>query len=113
MSPRLHLALATGSYLANCTLGAGVASGMLDTSRIRWVHHVLYTSTAVLTASALVSLFAKPGTRAAGILLLPAAVPLAVIPRAGRGRRHWITALAAAPFYGIALARLGGSRGTA
>jgi hypothetical protein len=111
MSRRLHLSLAICSYLANCTLGAGVASGVLDTRRIRWVHHALYTSTAVLTVSALAVLVATPGTRGAGLLLAPADVPLAAIPRVGRGRRHWVTALAAAPFYAAAAARLEATRG--
>jgi hypothetical protein len=44
------------------------------------------------------------GRRPAGWWLLPAVVPLAVVPYAGtRSRRHIVVAASAAPFYAAAL----------
>jgi hypothetical protein len=91
------------SYLASCALGTGVATGLFRTGRARWVHHALYISTASLTGLALAA--AVAGRRRAGWWLLPAVVPLAVVPYAGtRSRRHVIVAVSAAPFYAAALA---------
>ena len=91
------------SYLASCTLGAGVATGSLRTGRARWLHHALYISTATLTAVALAATVRE--RRSAGWWLLPAAVPLAAVPYAGtRSRRHILVAVSAAPFYVAALA---------
>lgn len=91
------------SYLASCTLGSGVATGVLSTRRARWVHHALYVSTATLTGVALAA--AAWGRRPSGWLLLPAVAPLAVIPFAGtHSRRHVVVAVSAAPFYAAALA---------
>jgi hypothetical protein len=96
------LAAATTSYTANCALGTGVALGVIDTSNVRWVHHVLYICTSVLTGVALAAL-ARERNRA-GLLLAPAAIPLALLPRwGGRVRRHPLIALAAAPFYSAGL----------
>ena len=99
----LLLRAASTSYLASCTLGAAVASGVLRTGRAHWVHHALYISTASLTALALGA--AALGRRRSGWWLLPAAVPLAVVPYAGtRSPRHVVVAASAAPFYLAALA---------
>lgn len=90
------------SYLASCTLGTGVATGLFTTGRARWVHHALYISTASLTALALAA--GALGRRRAAWWLLPAVVPLAVVPYAGtRSRRHILVAASAAPFYAAAL----------
>lgn len=99
---RALLRAAGTSYLASCALGVGVATGRLRTGRARWVHHALYVSTATLTA---VALGAAGRERArAGWWLLPAVVPLAVVPYAGtRSRRHVVVAASAAPFYAAAL----------
>lgn len=104
-------AAAGAAYAVNCALGASVAAHLLDTSRFRWLHHALYIATCTAAASAVVGGWSR-GPRTAGrdaaLALLPAAVPLAVIPYAGtRGRRHPLTALAAAPFIvaGFVLAR--------
>ena len=99
----LFTAAAVG-YAANCLLGAAVAARLIDTSRMRWVHHGIYVATSTLTAAATSSLVWSRST--AGWLLLPAAVPLAVIPYAGtRGRRHPAVALSAAPFFVASLIR--------
>jgi hypothetical protein len=96
------LRAAGSSYLASCALGTGVATGLFTTGRARWVHHALYLSTASLTALALAS--GALGRRRAAWWLLPAVVPLAVVPYAGtRSRRHVLVAASAAPFYAAAL----------
>ena len=96
------LGLASGSYLASCALGTGVATGRLRTGRARWVHHLLYVSTAVLTGLALGG--SAVARRRARWWLLPAVLPLAVVPYAGsRPPRHVLVAASAAPFYAAAL----------
>lgn len=96
------LRAAAGSYLASCALGTSVATGALVTGRARWVHHALYVVTATLTGLALAA--AASGRRRSGWWLLPAAVPLAVVPYAGsRAPRHILVAASAAPFYAAAL----------
>ncbi|BBH68339.1 hypothetical protein ACTI_50240 [Actinoplanes sp. OR16] len=99
MTPPLITAAALG-YLANGAFGAAVATGMIDNSRIRWVHHALYVVTCSLTTAALVA--SAKEHRAAGLALLPAAGTLTVLPRAGRSR-HVRVAATAAPAYIIAL----------
>jgi hypothetical protein len=95
---------ATVSYAANCLLGLSVATRLIDTSRVRWVHHGMYIATSTLAAAAASSLVWSRSK--AGWLLLPAAVPLAVIPYAGtRGRRHPAVALSAAPFFAASLVK--------
>lgn len=91
---------AAGAYLANCALGVAVATRIVDTSRHRWVHHALYVVTASLTAAAVAS--GALARRAPGLVLAPALAPLALLPRAGHAV-HARTALAAAPWYGLAL----------
>lgn len=89
---------ATTSYVINCALGGGVATGRIHTGRFRWIHHALYVATSALTAAAISSVLWS-GNRA-GWLLLPAGIPLAVIPYvSARTRRHPALALSAAPFY--------------
>jgi hypothetical protein len=93
------VAVATGSYAANVVLGVATATRIVDTSRIRWVHHALYLLTATVTAAAVVGGF-RSGR---GRRLAPALVPLAVIPYAGtHTRRHYLVAASAAPFYALA-----------
>lgn len=90
------------SYTANCALGTAVATGAVHTGRWHWTHHALYICTSTLTAAAATALLAEK--RSAGLALLPAAAPLAIIPFAGtHGRRHPAIALAAAPFIALAL----------
>lgn len=95
-------ALAALCYLANCGLGAAVAVKLVDTSGFRWLHHALYIATCTTgAAAAAMGWRGRPRDRSrrASLALMPAAVPLAVIPWAGtRTARHPIIALAAAPF---------------
>lgn len=97
---RVAVALFTataGAYAASTVLGTGVASGTFSTGRAQWMHHALYVATVSLGAAAASSLLWSRNR--AGWLLLPAAVPLSVIPFAGtRGMRHPLIALSAAPF---------------
>lgn len=89
---------ATTSYVINCALGGGVATGRIRTGRLRWVHHALYGTTAALTTVAISSLGWSRSR--AGWLLLPAGVSLALIPYvSARSRKHPAVALSAAPFY--------------
>jgi hypothetical protein len=102
--PAVLFTAAALSYTANCLLGASVAARLIDTSGVRWVHHGMYIATSTLAAAAASSLVWSRSR--AGWLLLPAAVPLAVIPYAGtRGRRHPAVALSAAPFFGLSLVK--------
>ncbi len=99
----LFTAAAT-SYAANVALGTLVATRTISTREYRWVHHALYISTCVLAASAASSVLWSRSR--AGYVLLPAAVPLAVIPYAGtRGSRHPLVASSAAPFFLASLIR--------
>ena len=89
---------AAACYVANCEIGAAAASGIVDTTDIHWVHHALYVGTATLTASAIGS--ALWSRSPAGWALLPAAVPLGLIPYLSTTRpRHTAVALSAAPFF--------------
>lgn len=100
------LVAATTSYAANCALGAGVATGVVRTGRWHWIHHAMYICTSALTLAAGVALLTSRDERhrRACTLLLPTALPLAAIPFAGtHSRRHPAIALAAAPFYALAL----------
>jgi hypothetical protein len=96
------------AYTANCALGGAVALRLLDTRRFRWVHHVLYTTTAALTVAAVAA--GALARRPAAALLAPALMPLAGIPYAGtRTIRHPLVAVVAAPWYAAAL--VAGRRG--
>ena len=89
-------------YLTNAVFGTLVAAGVIDNSRIRWVHHTLFVTTASLTVPALAAdvLVHRRG----GWALLPATLTLAVLPWAGgRTRRHALVAATAAPSYLTAL----------
>lgn len=103
-APVVWFGLAAAAYTANVALGAAVASRRVDTSRVRWVHHGLYTGTSVLAGAAASSLLWSPGR--AGWWLLPAAVPLTAVARvSARSRWHPVVALSAAPFVVAALVR--------
>jgi hypothetical protein len=100
MTPRPLFVAAAVSYAANCMLGTAVATGLIDTHRIRWVHHAVYISTSALAGAAASSLLWHRGDNRAALALLPAAAPLAAIPRvSARTRGHVVLALAAAPFF--------------
>ena len=98
----LFTAAATG-YAANVALGVAVATRTLDTSGFRWLHHALFTATSALTALAASSLLWSRDPRArAGWALLPAVLPLSLIPFvSARRRAHVVLALAAAPWFAL------------
>lgn len=93
---------ATAGYLTNAAFGTLVATGVVDNSRITWVHHALFITTASLTVPAVgVGLLRR---RSVGIALAPATLTLAALPYAGgRLRRHATLAATAAPSYLTAL----------
>ena len=102
--PVVLFTAATTAYALNVALGTAVAARVVDTRRFRWVHHALYVSTSVLAGAAASSLVWS-GSRA-GWRLLPAALPLAVVPYvSARSRRHPVVALSAAPFFVSSLVR--------
>ena len=101
--PTVLFAAATTSYAANVALGSAVALRLVELRRFRWVHHALYVSTSVLAGAAASSLLWSRSR--AGLALLPAALPLAVVPYvSARSRRHPLVALGAAPFFAAGLA---------
>jgi hypothetical protein len=95
-------AAAALSYAANCSLGAAVATKLVDSSGFRWLHHGLYIATCTTTAVALAAGWwgmPQRSSRRAALVLAPATVPLAAIPFVGTHNRwHPLVALAAAPF---------------
>lgn len=94
---RVLTAAAAAGYTVNCLLGAAVAARLVDTRSFRWVHHALFISTIVLCSAAALSLAVNRNR--ALLVLLPAAVPFAAVPRVrARSRKHPLVALAAAPF---------------
>jgi hypothetical protein len=97
--------LAVLSYAANCLLGIAVATRAVRLGRARWLHHALYVVTATTaTAAATSALWARSRP---GSALVPALVPLALVPyRSGTVRRHVVAATAAAPAYLAAIAAL-------
>jgi ABC-type spermidine/putrescine transport system permease subunit I len=98
MKPAILFTAATTSYVANCALGAGVATRTISTRNAHWVHHALYICTSTLAGAAVSSLLWSPSR--AGWTLLPAAVPLALIPQiSSHSRRHIVVALTASPFF--------------
>lgn len=103
MNPAPLFTAAACAYGANVGLGSGVALGMVDTSSFRWIHHGIYITTCVLAGAAVGA--AAWSRNRAGLVLLPAAVPLAALPRLGSRprRRHALVALAAAPFFVLGL----------
>ncbi|NJC22857.1 hypothetical protein BJ994_001933 [Arthrobacter pigmenti] len=104
--PELVLVLAAGAYAVNAAFGASVRLRWLDSTRFRWVHHGLYIATFLLTVAAISSVLWSSSR--AGWYLLPAVVPLAVLPYAGSAHkhpgRHIVVALGALPFYILGLA---------
>jgi hypothetical protein len=97
---------ASASYLASCGLGLGVRTGVLRTGRARWLHHALYVSTSALALAAAATTIPDRDPSRAGRALLPAALPLALIPYASaRSWRHPALAASAAPFFARGLTR--------
>ncbi|MEJ5945148.1 hypothetical protein WDZ17_07530 [Pseudokineococcus basanitobsidens] len=99
---RAVVGAACGLYAANCALGASVGLHLVDTSRAHWVHHALYGAV-VAGALGAVAAGALTGSRA-GLALVPALVPLAVLPRVrAPSRAHVLLAASAAPAYAAAV----------
>jgi hypothetical protein len=98
--------LAIASYAANCLLGVAVATRTVRLGRARWLHHALYVLTATTaTAAASSALWARS---LPGAALLPALLPLALVPyRSATVPRHVAAATAAAPSYVAAALALG------
>jgi hypothetical protein len=96
---------ASVAYVANCLWGTAVAVRLIRTKKLRVVHHGLFVVTATLTGvAATTPMWTRDRT---ALFLLPALVPLAVVPRTDpRSGAHWKVAVAAAPSYlGAVLAR--------
>lgn len=87
---------AAAVYAANCALGTAVQLGVVDTSRNRRPHHVLYIVTSALTVATVLAGLARRS--APGVVLVPALLPLAVLPYVGHSA-HAATAGAAAPWF--------------
>ncbi len=100
---RTSVTAAVAAYAANVGLGLSVATGRVDTSNVRWIHHGLYILTVSMTASSLL-LGAVRGERAA-LALAPSILPLVLLQRDGARPlgRHARNAVLAAPFYATAL----------
>jgi hypothetical protein len=95
--------VAIASYAASCLLGVAVATRTVRLGRARRLHHAFYVSTAT-TAAASSALWARS---LPGAALLPALVPLALVPyRSPTVSRHVVAATAAAPAYVAAGAAL-------
>jgi hypothetical protein len=102
VAPDPLVVAAATSYAANCALGQSVACGIVDTHRIRWVHHAVYICTSALTVAAAAR--ALMTDRRTASALAPVFVPLALIPYvSAKTLRHPRLALTAAPFYAAAL----------
>lgn len=93
---RTLVAIAATAYAANCALGAAVELGLVDTSRNRRPHHLMYIVTSTLTVAAVLTGLARRS--APGVVLAPALLPLAVLPYVGHSG-HVGAAGAAAPWY--------------
>lgn len=107
-NPAAPLFAATAlSYTANCALGAAVAAKLVDTTGFRWLHHALYIATCTSAAAAVCTAWwcrPRRANRRAALTLMPAALPLAVIPRVrAHNPRHPLVALTAAPFIAASL----------
>lgn len=90
---------ASASYAVNCALGVAVATRVISTKEVRWVHHALFVTTATLTAAAAVAAIADrrstPAAALIGALGILGAAPYVNT----RSWRHGATAAAAAPFF--------------
>jgi hypothetical protein len=91
------LSATSASYLANCALGVTALRRKGGAGNARWLHHAFFVSTSVLAAASAGSLLASRSR--AVWLLLPAGVPLALIPRlSAQTGGHVVIALSIAPF---------------
>lgn len=99
MNKRVLPVAASASFLANCALGVSVATGVVSTKKVRWVHHALFVATASLTFAAAVAAIvdrrAAPATMLLGALGVLGSAPFVDT----HSWRHGATAGAAAPFF--------------
>lgn len=104
--PVLTIVIAASVYAVNALFGASVKLHWIDSRSFRWLHHGLYALTFAATVVAVSSLVWSSSS--AGWFLLPAVVPLALLPYIGSAhrhpRKHILVALAPLPFYIGALA---------
>lgn len=100
---RTAVGIAGACYAANAALGLSVASGLVDTSGARWIHHGLFIATASTTGLALALGAVRHDPSA--IPLGAAVIPLVLLQRHGSRplSRHARTAALAAPCYAAAL----------
>lgn len=100
---RTAVCIAGACYAANTALGLSVASGLVDTSGARWVHHGFFVATATTTGLALVLGAARRDPSA--VALGAAVIPLVLLQRRGSRplSRHARTAALAAPCFAAAL----------
>lgn len=105
-APSLGAIAALGAaclYAANVSLGTAAALRLLDTRRVRWVHHSLYIATVAATLEALGMSVGRRLGRALALGLATAALA-SVTRTSGRSARHPAVALMAAPAFVVALA---------
>jgi len=99
MDRRVLPIAASASYAANCALGVAVATRVISTRKVRWVHHALFVTTATLTAAAAVAAIvdrrATPAVALVGALVILGTAPFVDT----HTWRHGATAGAAAPFF--------------
>ena len=105
----LLVRVATVAYAANCLLGGAVAVGAVRLGRARWLHHALFVVTAATAGAAATS--AVWARSLPGAALVPALVPLGLVPyRSSTVRRHVAAATAPAPAYLAAAIALSAGR---
>ncbi|MBT2502348.1 hypothetical protein [Curtobacterium sp. ISL-83] len=98
VTARRLVTAASVAYATNCLWGTAVAVRLIRTKKLRVVHHGLFVVTATLTGIAATT---PVWTRdRSALFLLPALVPLVVVPRTDpHAGAHWRVAVAAAPSY--------------
>jgi len=90
---------ASVSYAANVALGVAVATRVVSTKKVRWVHHALFVTTATLTAAAAVAAIVDRRSTSA-VALVGALGILSAAPFVDtHSWRHGATAGTAAPFF--------------
>lgn len=109
-SAALLVRVAIAAYAANCLLGLAVASRAVRLGRARWLHHALFVVTAATAGTAASS--AIWARSRAGSALVPALLPLALVPyRSATVRQHIVAATTAAPAYLAAATALRSGQG--
>jgi hypothetical protein len=100
--PQVLFVAASVSFVVNALFGASVKAGLVNSAPFHWVHSALYICTFALAAAAISTVFW--GDSVAGWFLLPAIVPLAILPYVrSRSWGHVALALSVAPFLALGL----------